>query len=156
MKQLKPVLVSACLLGLNTRYDGQTKQCTAVNEYLKKQQLLPIPICPEQLGGLTTPRCASSFSCGDGVQVINGTGELCTEDGKIVTANFLSGAQQSLQIAQLTGCTSAILKQRSPSCGVDFIYQGKQIIAGQGVTTALLAQHGITIISEEDLEANDN
>lgn len=156
MKQLKPVLVSACLLGLNTRYDGQTKQCVAVKNYLEQQQLLPIPICPEQLGGLSTPRSASSFKRGDGLAVINGAGDLCNESGQIVTANFLSGAQQSLQIAQLTGCTSAILKQRSPSCGVDFIYQGKQILAGQGVTTALLAQHGITIISEEDIAANDN
>ncbi|MDY0189638.1 MAG: DUF523 domain-containing protein [Desulfuromonas sp.] len=151
MKQLQPVLVSACLLGLNTRYDGQTKQCRAVKEYLEQHQLLPIPICPEQLGGLTTPRCASSFKCGDGLAVVNGTGALCTEIGQDVTANFLSGAQQSLLIAQLTGCSSAIFKQRSPSCGVNFIYQGQHIIAGQGVTTALLAQHGITIISEEDL-----
>lgn len=156
MRQLKPVLVSACLLGLNTRYDGQTKQCMAVKRYLEQQQLLPIPICPEQLGGLPTPRCASSFKCGDGLAVLNGTGELCTESGHIVTAQFLTGAQQSVHIAQLTGCTAAILKQRSPSCGVDFIYQGKQIIAGQGVAAALLAQHGIRIISEEDLEANDN
>jgi uncharacterized protein YbbK (DUF523 family) len=156
MKHLQPILVSACLLGLNTRYDGQTKQCPAVKRYLEQRQLLPIPICPEQLGGLATPRCASSFKCGDGLAVINGTGVLCTEAGQNVTTNFLTGAEQSLQIAQLTGCTAAILKQRSPSCGVNFIYLGQQIIAGQGVTTALLAQHGISIMSEEDLVDHDN
>lgn len=146
-----PILVSACLLGLNTRYDGKIKPCPAVKAYLRQHNLLPIPICPEQLGGLETPRHATSFCCGDGNSALTGHAELRNEQGVNVTANFISGARQSLQIARITGCNMAILKQRSPSCGVNFIYQGTQKTAGQGVTTALLAQHGIDIISEEEL-----
>ncbi|OQY17933.1 MAG: hypothetical protein B6I36_08130 [Desulfobacteraceae bacterium 4572_35.1] len=153
MNTRTPILVSACLLGLNTRYDGKTKQCPAVCRYIEQHKLLPVPICPEQLGGMTTPRCASFFSFGDGKTTLIGDGKLQNEQGQEVTAHFINGAQQSLQIAKLTGCTTAILKQRSPSCGVNYVYLGTKKIAGQGVTTALLTQHGINVISEDDIQS---
>jgi uncharacterized protein YbbK (DUF523 family) len=151
-----PILVSACLLGLNTRYDGNSKPCAQVFNYLEQHNLLPIPICPEQLGGLATPRLPCSFTAGDGRAALNGEGVLCNEQGEIVTHKFITGAQQSLNIASITGCTKALLKQRSPSCGVNYVYQGINQIAGQGVTAALLAQHGFDIISEDDIENGDN
>ncbi len=147
----KPILVSACLLGLNTRYDGKSKPVTAVSDFLQHHNLLPIPVCPEQLGGLPTPRLSCSFSCGDGEAVLNGSGELQNLHGEIVTDKFITGARQTLEIAIITGCTTAILKQRSPSCGSNMIYQGDNAVAGKGVTAALLEQHGLTIFSEDSL-----
>ena len=89
----QPVLVSACLLGLNTRYDGRTKTNQRVLDYLKNNDLTPIPVCPEQLGGLPTPRQQTCFSEGDGVSVLDGTGEVVTlaganENSLKVTAIF--------------------------------------------------------------------
>ena len=147
----KSILVSACLLGLNTRYDGQTKECAAVLTFLHQRNLRPIPICPEQLGGLPTPRLACSFSRGDGDAALKGCGELRNSEGQVLTQHFISGARQSLKIAMLTGCTQALLKERSPSCGVTNVYQGTNKISGKGVTTALLSHHGIQIFSEENL-----
>lgn len=150
------VLVSACLLGLNTRYNAKPKKCTEVINFLTKNNLLPIPCCPEQLGGLATPRPSCSFTQGDGNAVLNGCSNVLNTAGSDKTGQFILGAQQSLEIAKITQCTMAIFKERSPSCGVHCVYQGTQRISGQGVTTALLSQHGIHIVSEENLDDWNN
>lgn len=147
----KPILVSACLLGLPTRYDGACKQRQAVLDWLARGQRVPIPVCPEQLGGLPTPREQTHFQCGDGDAVIAGTGRIVSRSGRDMNQPFLDGAHAVARIAKLTGCRQAILKERSPSCGVHQIHCGEQMVSGRGVTTALLVQAGITVFSEEQL-----
>ncbi len=135
-------LCSACLLGIKCRYDGKSKPNKKVLALAKKEVL--IPICPEQLGGLSTPREPSEQR----------GKEVFTKSGKNVTDNFQNGAKEVLKLAKLFSIKEAILKQRSPSCGSGQIYDGTfsgTIIKGDGVTTALLKSNGIKIISDEDL-----
>ncbi len=146
----RAILVSACLLGLATRYDGKSKLNNQVMEYLRQNDLTPIPVCPEQLAGLPTPRPKSFFCRGTGNEVLDGGGALVSS-GVEVNAFFIKGAQETLKIAGLTGCREALLKERSPSCGVHQVYRNSQIVRGAGVTTALLLRHELKIISEEDL-----
>jgi uncharacterized protein YbbK (DUF523 family) len=135
-------ICSACLLGIKCRYDGKNKRNEKILELAKKEIL--IPVCPEQLGGLPTPREPAEQK---GKKVI-------TKSGKDVTKNFKKGARQVLKIAKFLGIKEAILKQKSPSCGCGQIYDGsfsEKIIKGNGVTTALLKRNGIKVISEEEL-----
>jgi uncharacterized protein YbbK (DUF523 family) len=135
-------LCSACLLGVPCRYDGTSKPHNKVLELAKMEVL--IPVCPEQLGGLTTPREASEKS---GERVV-------TQSGKDITEAFQKGAESVLLIAKLTGASEAILKQRSPSCGCGKIYDGTfsgNVIDGNGVTAALLKKEGIKVITEEEI-----
>ncbi|MBU3934866.1 DUF523 domain-containing protein [Patescibacteria group bacterium] len=135
-------ICSACLLAIICRYDGKSKPNEKVISLAKKEIL--IPVCPEQLGGLATPR--------EGVEL---KGKMAiTKLEKDVTDNFNRGANQVLKIAKLYGAKEAILKQRSPSCGCGQIYDGTfsgKIIKGDGVTAALLKKNGIKVISEEEL-----
>jgi len=147
----QPVLVSACLLGLPTRYDGKAKRSQAVVDYLRHENLLPIPVCPEQLAGMTTPRSKTFFHSGDGHDVINGNGRVVSETGQTMNDVFRRGAHLVLQVARLCGCQRALLKDRSPSCGVHRIYRGHDQVPGVGVATALLIEAGIEVKSEEDL-----
>jgi len=129
-------------LGIKCRYDGKSKPHEKVLDLSKKEVL--IPICPEQLGGLSTPR-EPSEQRGD---------KVFTKNGKEVTKNFVEGAKEVLKLAKVFNVKEAILKQRSPSCGSGQIYDGtfsKNLIEGDGVTTALLKRNGIKVISEEDL-----
>ncbi|UCD06808.1 MAG: DUF523 domain-containing protein [Candidatus Aenigmatarchaeota archaeon] len=135
-------LCSACLLGIRCIYDGKDKLDKGVAELSKKEML--IPVCPEQLGGLSTPREYSERK----------EGKVITESGKDVTENFERGAEEVLKLARLLGIKEAIFKQKSPSCGCGKIYDGTfsgKIIEGDGITTALLKKNGIRVISEEDL-----
>lgn len=147
----RPVLISACLLGLKTRYDGRGKSHPGLLELLQDPDILPIPICPEQLAGLPTPRPACSFAIGDGADILAGKGLLIDQDGQPVNAIFLKGAEAAGQIAQMTRCQQAILKERSPSCGVHQILRQGETVAGQGVTAARLRQLGLQLRSEESL-----
>ena len=147
-----PVLVSSCLLGLPTRYDGTDNYSPAVQDYLQEKQLMPIPVCPEQLAGMPTPRPKCWFFRGDGYSVLTGDGAVGSEQGQDVTTAFSQAAKQTLKIAELTGCRLAILKQRSPSCGSRLVHQNGQVITGMGVTAAILKQAGIVVLSEDDLE----
>lgn len=147
----EPVLVSACLLGLPTRYDGADKQNTAVLQYLRDHDLQPIPVCPEQLGGLATPRPKAQIVGGTGADILNDQARVQAENGDDVTAAFRAGAYATLKTGQLCDCNQAILKEKSPSCGRHQIYRGPATIDGQGVTTALLLRHNLTVLSDEDL-----
>ena len=136
-----PILVSACLLGGPCRYDGTGKADERLLTLAKTHTL--IPVCPEQLGGLCTPRPPAERS---GARVL-------TQSGEDVTDAFRRGAEQTLFLARLLGCKTAILKANSPSCGSGSIYDGsfqKRLIPGEGMTTALLRQNGIAVLSEQD------
>ncbi len=151
-------LVSACLIGINCRYDGQSKPDEQVMRLLKREVL--IPVCPEQLGGLPTPREPSGILGGDGQDVLSGRAKVCYAKGQDVSQNFVRGAQQTLKIARLFGIKEAILKQRSPSCGCGqtqgLRHEGGRylscLIKGDGVTAALLRENGLKLLTEEDLE----
>jgi uncharacterized protein YbbK (DUF523 family) len=135
-------LCSACLLGINCKYNaGNNKNDKALE--LAKRDIL-IPVCPEQLGGLSTPRIPSEIK----------SGKVITKDGKDVTENFVKGAEETLKIAKLFGIKEAILQQKSPSCGCGKIYDGSfsgKLIDGEGITTALLKKNKIKVISSEEL-----
>jgi len=146
-----PVLVSSCLLGLRTRYDATDNRNEQVFEYLKRNDLIPIPVCPEQLAGLPTPRPKCWFRCGDGADTLNGTGELTDEHGRDVAQAFLHGAEEALKVARLSNCQAAILQQRSPSCGTRIIYLNEVKTAGIGVTAALLKQNGLRVLGDDEL-----
>lgn len=147
------ILVSACLLGLETRYDGSHNLNDSILRYLRAEGRTAIPICPEQLAGLATPRPRTWFTEGDGEAVLDGGGRMVDELGADMAPAFLRGAQMSLQIARLNQCKTAILKQRSPSCGCRTIYLESENIKGMGVTAALLSRNGIKLLSEEDFPA---
>ena len=150
-RPLKPILVSACLLGLPTRYDGKAKRSQSVLDYLQREHLLPIPVCPEQLAGLSTPRHKTFFSQGDGHDVLAEKGNVVSASGEPMNEVFCRGARTVLQVARLSDCRRALFKERSPSCGVHQIYLGETRVRGAGVTTALLVNEGFDVISEEDL-----
>ena len=142
MKEKPIKICSACLLGVACRYDGKSKPNEKVINLAKKEIL--IPVCPEQLGGLSTPRTPSEQK---GKKIF-------AKSGKDVAKNFIKGSEQVLHIAKTLGIKDAVLKQRSPSCGCGQIYDGTfsgKITKGDGVTTALLKKNGIKVISEEDL-----
>ena len=137
------ILVSACLLGCPCRYDGNSKPNDAVLALLSQHTL--IPVCPEQMGGLATPRPPAECKAGG----------VFTETGTDVTAQYRRGAEEALHLAKLYGCTHAILKERSPSCGSSGIYDGsfsRALIPGDGVTAALLRQNDITVLGESEVE----
>jgi len=138
----KNILVSACLLGENTRYDGQSKPCAEVLALKEEYNL--IPVCPEVLGGLPTPRTPSERR---GSRVV-------MRDGRDVTENFLSGAERCYEIYLAEGCEMCILEARSPSCGVGEIYDGSfsgTLNEGNGVFAEYLISHGVRVVTEEEL-----
>lgn len=139
----RTVIVSACLVGLKTRYNGEDAFSQAVLDALK--DAVVVPVCPEQLGGLSTPRPACEITAGDGRDVLAGSSRVVDETGADVTENLIKGAGDTLKIARLAGADEAYLKERSPSCGVVSIKRGGVTVAGQGVTAALLKKNGITI-----------
>lgn len=142
MKPLPPaVIVSACLVGLKTRYSGKDALDPELLKSLKDKTI--IPVCPEQLGGLPTPRPRAEITIGNGQDVLEGRALVMDENGKDVTANFINGAEEVLKIARITGALEAVLKENSPSCGVCSISRTNAIVKGQGVTTAMLEKAGI-------------
>jgi len=139
------VLVSMCLLGVNCRYNGIPKEHKTVKELLLREDITPVPVCPEQLGGLPTPRTPSERK---GECVLSSEGEDRTEA-------FLRGAGETLRMAKLYGCEAAILKERSPSCGNKEVYDGSftgTVVNGEGVTAELLRENGVKVFGESELE----
>ena len=140
---MKSILVSACLLGTPCRYDGKSKPCEAVISLKEKYNL--IPVCPESDGGLPTPRVPSE-RIGDRVMM---------RDGRDVTENYMKGAEYALSLCLHNNITHAILKERSPSCGHGFIYDGTfsgTLTGRDGVTAELLIKNGITVLGETEIE----
>ena len=130
-----PCLVSACLVGLCTRYDAKIKRSASIPEIIQNSSW--IPVCPEQLGGLPTPRPAADLVGGDGAAVLEGKASVVSRNGVDVTPQFINGARQCLSIARAQNINRAFLKSKSPSCGLS---------PQTGVTAALLQQHGIRVI----------
>ncbi|NLZ54879.1 MAG: DUF523 domain-containing protein [Thermoanaerobacteraceae bacterium] len=149
---MKKVLISACLVGLNTRYDGSHNHNQLFADMVKKGEA--VPFCPEQAGGLTTPRSPSEITGGDGQDVLNGKARVITDKGEDVTEGFIRGAKEALKLAMLIGADTAILKSKSPSCGSKCVYDGTfsgKLREGIGVTAAYLQAHGIKIIDSAQL-----
>jgi uncharacterized protein YbbK (DUF523 family) len=142
------IIASACLLGLKCRWDGQSSPEEKLLLYLPNI----IPVCPEQMGGLTTPREAAQIIDGNGVDVLIGKAKVINARNKDVTREFIRGAWEVLKIVRLYKISSIILKERSPSCGVHHIYHGKTLVAGMGVTCALLSREGYEVLSAEELD----
>jgi uncharacterized protein YbbK (DUF523 family) len=135
------ILVSACLLGLCTRFDGASYPNEDVIK-LRVRHLL-VPACPEQLAGLPTPRppCELSVS------------RVISRDGQDMTEAFLRGAAQALQVYMLCGCEAAVLKQRSPSCGKGLVYDGSfqgNLVQGPGLLAKMLMDAGIPVYGEDE------
>ena len=137
------IIVSACLLGRPCRYDGRSKPCGKVIALKERGDIEVIEICPEQLGGLPTPREPSEI-CGD---------KVISRVGCDVTEPYERGAKEALKIALENGCSYAILKSRSPSCSPSGIYDGSfsgKVTDGTGITARLFRENGITVVSEDE------
>lgn len=138
------IIVSGCLLGISCRYDGGTQEAKELIAWVREGGHSLIPVCPEQLGGLATPRPPAERQ---GERVVN-----C--EGVDVTEAYQRGARETLRLAKLYGCTLAVLKERSPSCGSGEIYDGSfcgALTEGDGVTTELLRQNGIRVLGESEI-----
>lgn len=149
MEKEPVVLVSACLLGVACRYNGTSKRYDNVVEYVKDKRF--VPVCPESFSGLPVPRLPAEFDHGDGTTLRSGKNRLLMRDGKDVTRAFLRGASEAMKIARLSGASLAVLKDRSPSCGVYEVYNQGRIVQGVGCFTALLLLDGIKVQSEKEV-----
>ncbi len=146
-------LISACLLGIKCAWDSQDnyKSDKAI-DFLNSETLMPV--CPEQLGGLKTPRAPQEIQGGTGEDVLNRKCKVININGEDVTQEFINGAEETLKIVRLFHIEEFIGKSKSSSCGCGQIYDGtfsRKLIDGDGVTTALLKRDGISVITEEDL-----
>jgi len=140
---MKKILISACLLGVNCRYCGEKVTYSGMDQLMRVADV--IPVCPEQIGGLATPRPPSERF----------EGRVLAKDGTDVTRQYVEGARETLRLAQLLHIDTAVLKERSPSCGSGIIYDGTFTgtrIPGDGVTAELLKANGIRVIGETHVD----
>lgn len=146
----QPILISACLLGMPCRYDGNSKPLPQLVELIKQKQII-IPFCPEIQGGLSIPRLPAEIVDGDGAVVLNGKARVINENGEDYSEQFLKGAAAVLRMAKELNPELIILKSKSPSCGIGEIYDGsfgRSLKQGHGVTAALLKQANFRLCSE--------
>ena len=150
-------LISACLCGVNCKYNGLNNYNEICDKLFTSGKA--ILLCPEQLGGLPTPRIPSEI-IGESSNILNNNnGSVIDKNGNDVTPQFVKGAKETLQIAKKLNIKKAILKDGSPSCGVNYIYDGNfngTKIKGMGLTAQLLKESSIDIISELELGGNIN
>ena len=151
-----PLLISACLLGVACNHEGRGSPRAVVDELAKRYRL--VPVCPEVLGGLPTPRAAAELQGGGGADVVGGTGaaRVVNIEGEDVTTAYRRGAEAAVAVARAVGAQRAVLKARSPSCGSSAVYDGtfsRRLVPGRGVTAAALAAAGLEVGSEEDAAA---
>ncbi len=144
MRQKPVVLVSACLLGIRCRYDQKDALCRDLLAY--SSEIHPVPVCPEQLGGLPTPREPADLKGGDGADVLGGRAKLVTRSGKDVTKQFIRGAEETYRIAEITGARIALMKDKSPSCGLATPHCDLPQRGAIGVTASILVSKGIRVI----------
>ena len=136
------ILVSACLMGVGCRYDGKSNQLPQLEQLMKQHTC--IPVCPEILGGLPTPRVPAERQ----------GSKIMTQDGQDVTQQFVQGTAEVLRLADLYHCKAALLKERSPSCGCGQIYDGtftKTLTEGDGLTAEMLKRKGIAVYGESQI-----
>jgi len=136
--------VSACLVGMPCRFDGGHRRAAALLAEIEGKKI--VFECPEQLGGLPTPRCPAEIVGGTGEDVLRGKARVVNERGEDVTACFLRGAEAAAALAERWGLRRAFLKARSPSCGVTAVKRKGNLVPGRGVTAALLARRGIDLV----------
>lgn len=153
---MEKILVSACLLGAPVRYNGTHAfvEDSVLATWQREGRL--VAFCPEQYGGLPTPRPAAEIVGGDGHAVLRRTARVVDQHHQDFTEAFVRGAQGALRLCQQQGIKGAVLKADSPSCGSHSIYDGQfagNKTPGVGVTTALLQQHGIRVFHEHEIEA---
>lgn len=151
------ILVSACLLGAPVRHDGTGRLLDhpVLARWQAEGRL--VPVCPEMLGGLATPRPPAEITGGDGDTVLDdGQARIRTRDGADLTAAFVEGARIALATATAAGCRFALLMPRSPSCGSRTIHDGRfagTLVPGRGVTAALLARAGLAVFGADEIAA---
>ena len=150
------LLISACLLGVACNHEGRGSPRAVVDELAEQYRL--VPVCPEVLGGLPTPRAAAELQGGDGADVVAGNADarVVNVEGEDVTAAYRRGAEAAVAVALAVGAERAVLKARSPSCGSSAVYDGtfsRKLVPGRGVTAAALAAAGLEVGSEEDAAA---
>jgi uncharacterized protein YbbK (DUF523 family) len=147
------ILVSSCLAGQACRYNGSSALVKEIETLIENKET--VMVCPELLGGFHTPREPAEIIKGTGMDVINGSARVVELSGKDVTDLYIDGAYKALSIAKEIKATIIVLKENSPSCGSEHIYNGAfsgARIAGEGVTTALLRKHGFVVMSEAQFE----
>ena len=143
MEEKPRVLVSLCLFGIECRYDGRGNACEGLNKLVERCEI--VPVCPEQLGGLPTPRTPAERR----------DGRVVTKDGRDVTEAFKRGADQVCRLAEALQIRWALLKARSPSCGTGKVYDGTfagRLIPGMGVTAEALRARGVRVYSEDGID----
>ncbi len=146
------IIMSACLCGIDCKYSGKNNYNERAYELFRSGEA--ILVCPEQLGGLPTPRHPAEIVGGTAEDVLNGKARVMNDHGEDVTEQFIKGAEETLKIAKASGCVKAILKAKSPSCGQGKIYSGSfngTLVEGTGVTARLLLDNGIIVLTEEDI-----
>ncbi|MGG3805373.1 DUF523 domain-containing protein [Metabacillus fastidiosus] len=149
------ILVSSCLAGFEVRYNGSHSLNNKVQDLINSGRA--IAVCPELMGGFSTPREPAEIVGGTAEDVLNGRAKVIEKSGRDVTELYLKGAYETLKKAKDIGITTVVLKEYSPSCGSKMIYNGKfenEKIVGNGVTSALLLKNGIKVISEEEFSSN--
>lgn len=149
------ILVSACLLGREVRYDGTDNAVGSERLAAWRREGRIVPFCPEVAGGLGTPRPPAEIAGGTGVDVLEGDARVVTEEGTDVTDAYLAGARSALEAARAAEAELALLKEGSPSCGSGYVYDGSFTGTprdGAGVTAALLERRGIAVYDETDVE----
>ena len=144
-----PVLVSACLLGRSCRYDGRHNQDGVLEQDLHERGERAIPFCPEEHGGLGTPRPPAWIESEGASAVLDGSDRVVTDSGADVTEAFLEGARGALEACRSSGAKRAYLKERSPSCGVKETHVGNELRSSPGVTAELLHRSGILVVGVE-------
>ncbi|MGD8191676.1 DUF523 domain-containing protein [Brevibacillus ginsengisoli] len=146
------ILVSSCLGGMECRYNGTSSLVQRIQEWVKQEKA--IMVCPELLGGFSTPREPAEIIDGTGQDVLDGKAKVIDQSGNDVTELYVKGAELTLELARKVEATHIVLKEFSPSCGTQTIYNGSfshTKVPGEGVTSALLRREGFTVISENEL-----
>jgi uncharacterized protein YbbK (DUF523 family) len=157
IKEKELVLISTCLLSIPCRFDGRLAATQLNPELFEKlnEYYHLVPVCPEQLAGLPTPRIPAEIQEGDGFFVLDGKTQVKTKSGDVVTDYFIKGAQLALKIAQITKAVKMVTQKNSPSCSSDKIHDGSfanQCKKGYGITAALLKRNGIEVIDVDSFE----
>lgn len=144
---MEQILVSACLLGERCKYSGGSNYSKELCDFIEveKERFMVVPVCPEVMGGLLTPRTPAEIR---GSLVV-------TNDGKDVTDEYERGARKTAKLAKEMNCRFAVLKERSPSCGSGLVYDGTfthTVTQGDGKTAGLLKRMGIEVFGESQIE----
>jgi len=144
-KNKPKAIISACLIGRRCRYDGNLLKSPDLDDLIRGYEL--IPVCPEVDGGLGIPRPKSWIKSGSGADVLDDNTIVINENGQDVTSQFISGAEITLKQAFQHNVRKAILKSKSPSCGIGQVYNGDKLVEGNGVTAELLIRNGFNVIA---------